>query len=608
MIALLLRLAAAAPAPTDHVLGGPGFAFCQEAGRGGPEALAYCDLLDGLPPDRCPGLRETCARGAVEPEPSSGCDPNAGDPRRDALAGAPDAPVTEPPAFEPPAWLEDLSSLARWVTALLVAALVLLLLRLVARSFARPPAPPEVRAAPPPDPAGALDDLPAAPVPDVLTAARAAFAAGRFEEVVTLARGAALKHLHAQGRLALHRSRTDREYVRTASRADPEVGRALQAITRAREAWWFGRRSPDAHVARAALAAAERIVAAALALVLVGGEARAADPRYLPDGDAALPLVLQAWGHPVSWRLRSLLELDDETDVLVLNLAEVAPDDDQLAHVRGWVEAGGVLWTAGPTPAALPELGATVEEDCLAEVEPDWSWLATPRRAGPAPVFISVDGAVVRCGAGAAVRAVPLGAGVVVAFADDTWLRNGAFVDPGTERFVGDLLHTGRIVGGWPTEDPARVELATYAATQAPSQGGNNPFRSVRHARLLPFVLQLLAAAAVLAAWRGWPFSPLVDPPDRGRRAFAEHVRALGTRLARARASGVAARSLARYWHGRLGVAGLVLAAERAGRPRDEAAAFAREVEARATGDGRPAGARDHAFMEELWTITRGRT
>jgi hypothetical protein len=606
----LAALAWAAPPPSDHVLSEPGFAFCTEAGRGGPEVLRYCPLLEGLPPDRCPGLRETCARGTPPPaEPPSGCDERRVA-RRDAIGGEPEAPAAEPPELTLPDWAEQLRSLSRWVMAFLVAGLVLVLLRLLVRSFGRPaPAPPRPAVADPePEGTPPLEELPAQPVPDVLAAARAALAAGRFDEVVALARGAALKHLHEQGKVVLHRSRTDREYVRATRRAAPDAGEALASIASAREASLFGRRPPDAGVAAAALAAAERIVAAALLLAVLGAEARAADPRYGPYGDAALPALLQAWGHPVSWRLRSLDEVDGSTDVLVLDLVELDATAEQLEHLRAWVEAGGVLWVAGPLDVTFPELGPTVVAECTPEVDPLWASLSTPRSLDEVRVYAEPASPIVWCGEGAAAQVLHLGEGVVVAFADDQWLLNGAFVDPGTERFVGDLLHTGRIVDRWPTDDPARVELATYAATQAPSQGGGNPFRSVANARLLPFVFQLLAAFAVLALWRGWPFAPLRDPARDGRRAFAEHVRALGTRLMRGRASGVAARSLARYWHGRLGTAGLVLAAERAGRTRDEAQALAREVEARATGPGRASGGADHAFMEELWTITRGRT
>lgn len=610
MIALLLAVARAAEPPTDEVLG-EGFPFCTEAGRGGPEVLRLCPLLEGLPEDRCPGLRQTCAGETPPPQESAGCNqPPGGSGDPDGIAGAPEAPPQELPELDLGDWAEWLGAVTRWGAAFLVAALVLLLLRVAWRTFARP------AAAPGPAPAApvvadepTVEELPVAPVADVLSAARAALAAGRYDEVVALARGASLKHLAETGRLALHRARTDREYVRAARRAGAD-GDLLRTVTAAREASLFGRRPVDEGVARAVLAAAERLVAAAALVCFAVGasDAHAGDPRYGPSGDAALPLVLQAWGHTVTWRLRSLDDLSAETDVLVLDLAAVGPTDEQLLHVREWVEGGGVLWVAGAPSVGFDELGPIDVGPCQPEIDPGFGALDTPQTSRPeGPVWALAPSPIVWCSAGgAAAQVLHLGEGVVVAFADDEWLLNGAFVDPGTERFVGDLLHVGRVVDAWPTNDPPHVELATLASTRAPSDGSNNPFRSVANARLLPFVLQLLLAGAVLGAWRGWPFSPLRAPEEDGRRRFSEHVRALGTRLSRGRASGVAARSLARYWHARLGAAGLVLAAQRAGLSREAAAAFAREVEARAGGEG-ARSASDHEFMEELWSITRGR-
>lgn len=614
MIAWLAALATAAPPPTDDVLDDRGgFSWCTDADRGGPEVMRLCPLVEGLPPDRCPGLQKTCAAGTPPPPEPVGCEPpRAESDRADRVAGAPDAPPERDEEWDLSKWdLEDLrqtaAAIARWVTAFLVATIVLLLLRAAWRTFAAPrgrPAP--APTAPDAPVVEAAEELPPEPVPNVLAAARAALDAGRFDEVIVLARGAALKHLQERGRLALHRARTDREYVRELRRGGGD-GEALATITRSRERWLFGRAPLDADTARAVLSAAERLVAAAL-LLLIARTAAAADPRYAPNGDAALPLVLQAWGHQVTWRLRSLDDLDADTDVLLLDLGAVGPTAEQLWHVREWVGEGGVLWVAGRPVAGFDELGDLTVEGCVPEVDPAFEHLATPRLAGVGTTWVTPQQGVVWCGSGALVQVVHLGEGAVVAFADDAWLRNGAFVDPGTERFVGDLLHVGRIVDAWPTEDPPRIELATSAAADAPSEGANNPFRSVANARLLPFVLQLLLAGATLAVWRGWPFSPLREPASTGRSGFSEHVRALGVRLGRGRASGVAARSLARYWHGRLGTAGLVLAAERHGRSRADAHAFAREVEDRATGDGRPGGPADHAFMEDLWTITRGRT
>jgi hypothetical protein len=59
----------------------------------------------------------------------------------------------------------------------------------------------------------------------------------------------------------------------------------------------------------------------------------------------------------------------------------------------------------------------------------------------------------------------------------------------------------------------------------------------MRKARLTPVIAQLLALALLFLVWKGAHFGLPRDPPARNRRAFADHVRALGTIYARAKAS-----------------------------------------------------------------------
>jgi hypothetical protein len=199
---------------------------------------------------------------------------------------------------------------------------------------------------------------------------------------------------------------------------------------------------------------------------------------------------------------------------------------------------------------------------------------------------------------------------VVVAIADPRLLWNGALVHPDNEAFLGELAYAGQSLEGWPIPTPARLQLATLASAAAESDTSvNNPFRSLANARLLAFVLQLMATFALVALWRGAPFAPLRDPRDEGRIGFVEHVLAHGRRWSRLRASGYAARAMASLWLSRLGPAGLQWAAERAGYAPDAARTWVREVEARAAGAASPSdAARDHAWMEELWRVTRGRS
>ncbi|MEQ1506955.1 MAG: hypothetical protein ABMB14_32305, partial [Myxococcota bacterium] len=206
-----------------------------------------------------------------------------------------------------------------------------------------------------------------------------------------------------------------------------------------------------------------------------------------------------------------------------------------------------------------------------------------------------------------AVELLDLGAGVVVAMADPVYLWNGSFVHPDNERFVGDLVFVGQSVEGWALSVPPTVQLATWGSVASSSDGGaaSNPLSSLARAGLLPFVLQALVCWTLVGLWRGWPFAPLRDPPDPGRRSFVEHVTALGTRYWRIGAAEHAGRAYASLWVARLGSEGLQLAAGRAGYTPDRARAWAAEIEGVAS--GAPVDPERLAKrMEELWIVTSG--
>jgi hypothetical protein len=107
--------------------------------------------------------------------------------------------------------------------------------------------------------------------------------------------------------------------------------------------------------------------------------------------------------------------------------------------------------------------------------------------------------------------------------------------------------------------------------------------------------------------WVGWPFGRPKDEADRDRRAFVEHVQALGTRYYRLGASGYALRRLSALWLARLGPQGLEWAAARAGYAPQDARRFAERVAASAARREPAAEPEDLDRMEELWRVTRSR-
>jgi hypothetical protein len=66
--------------------------------------------------------------------------------------------------------------------------------------------------------------------------------------------------------------------------------------------------------------------------------------------------------------------------------------------------------------------------------------------------------------------------------------------------------------------------------------GSDSPIASLKSAGMLPMMLQLLALALLLAVRQGTSFGARRDDQKRERRAFADHVRAIASNYAKAKA------------------------------------------------------------------------
>lgn len=608
------------------------FRFCHDAELDLPEREldAWCDLLDEAPEEQCPGLREACAAREDDtdpgPPPSSGCGGQGGGSGSVEPPEAPQAPTRPAPSSELDLTLaEGFVSIVRWTVAFLVAAVLVGLLYLLVRVLVRWFGNRRVEDAPTPErPAVQVtvavpdpDEVPDAPVGDLLSGARAALAAGRLEDAVLLARGASLRSLGNAGRLRLHRSRTDREYVR-ALRREKELQGHLRAVVRAVEDVRWGGRRVSAEVAAAAVEAASRVIAPTAVLFLVlgallalPGTARA--DEYALDGAAALPSVFERYGFEVSWRLRTVQSVDDSVDVLVLDTWDVVLEEDDGVVLRQWVEDGGLLVVSG-LPPGFPELGTLetwprVEADLRVHRHARDAGLGLPRLPGHAPDHVFRDGdarALVVADAASGDAAViaslyKVGRGAVVAVSDSRVFRNGFFLAPANVTFVGGLPWAIQDMGWVDLPPEPRLELVTIGG----SPSGGSPLGAMANARLLPFVLQLLLLLAVVALWRGWPFGPLRDPPSEGRLLFAEHAEALGRRLRRVGASRHVASTHADLWLRRLGPVALQAAAERHGYSPEQARDLVSRARALADDPDGPDGPGDLDTLEELWRITK---
>ena len=160
-LGLVAFAGAEVPDAEETVLDDRAYRFCHEAGLDAQDAMTWCALLEGLPEERCPGLRETCEHLGEDdygtPQESGGCTERASggwggsDGERSELASAPE----KPRYFEAQGCEQQIQApegggaLLKWVVAGFVAAGVLVLLRLLwpYLGFRRDPDPmPEVPA------------------------------------------------------------------------------------------------------------------------------------------------------------------------------------------------------------------------------------------------------------------------------------------------------------------------------------------------------------------------------------------------------------------------------------------------------------------------------
>lgn len=615
MIVLLVGLAFADAPPWRGVVDDPAYPFCGVEGVDAEEARAWCDLLDEVPPGACPGLRATCA-GAADggttddwrERLSQGCKGASSPARAGAFTAPPEPPTPREGCAPPPTDAPSMgTSVLRWVVAIGVAVLVVGIGRFlwVAFGFGRKalatrPAPPPVgRAVVAPDAAELTD----APSGDLLAAARQALAEGRADDAVLLARAALLRTLAERGALVLDPARTDREYARALRGKPAEAG--VRELVGYVEGIRWGGRGVGAEVAARAIAAAERVIVGAVALILLLAAPEARAGRYGPDGDAALRPMFERAGYEASWRLRGLGEIEDDLDVLVLDAEAVALDTADRAALRAWVERGGLLVVAGELPDGFPEVGPRIEvPPSSVSIGPD-APLGLPVPRWPLGIGAAYEGGsaerwVVTPEGHGAVLAARVGEGGLIAIADGRLLSNGALLVRRNEGFLlaGPMLGDSR--GDWSLPPAPRLQIATRGGSDAQS-----PMGALWSGRLLPLVLQLLFVGALVALWRGWPFAPLREPPRGERASFAEHVRALGLRYARGRATARALALSGGWWLDRLGREGFLAAARKAGLPEGRGEALLVSiVAARADSAGTAATLKD---LEDLWTLTRRR-
>jgi hypothetical protein len=549
------------------------YRFCHEDDYPlAPDEHAWCAIVGDVS-EACPSLPRACRLPPVDRTLSSLFGARGRLRRIGKRGQAAERPEQPDARRRPPdcnGSLGDLAGMSRPARVVFVAMIVLFvvaLVRIVVKNLVKVRGPATSTS---PD-APAAEDAEAASAPrgpvetDVerlLARARDAAARGDYARAVDDAYAALLRRLDGDGRIEIHPSRTNGDYVR-ALRAEPDLRRSVRSIVRDVEGVQFGATAASETVFQSILARvipiATRVGAVLLLVLGLGTSVACGDADELqdtgygdtsPSGAQAVIEVMGRHGVKVTRRTETLATLEGRRAVVLLPDAML--DDAIWQHVLAWVrETGGTLVIAG-VPGLPREIGQLIVTD--PETSPSLTpspgvrWVGHPRVSLPPGSSVApsasdpdagelgdagaiglrvVEGPVLRRGESVVVTERRVGAGKIVVVADERLVTNAALVVDDDATFLLSLLHRSSFA---PEHEVELCDGFTGA-------GSRTPIESVDRAHLTPFLLQLFALVALLYLWKGLPFARLRDPPSETRRAFVDHVRALGLAYRRARAT-----------------------------------------------------------------------
>ncbi len=418
---------------------------------------------------------------------------------------------------------------------------------------------------------------PAAPphAPDVSTAlpeddlvallARAEGLARRGERAAALALylAASLRALDKRGALRLGRDRTNGEYVRLCT--DEGAARQLRDIVREVDRVQFGREdaTPEA-VARTATRAhtiVRALPVALLGFVLVtlllgcsgSGRTRAWIGRAGDDpaGDELFEAMLRRQGlraEPLGASLAAipLPQPGEPSPGVMVDVERVPLDAETRSHLVEWVDAGGVLVLAGSPETWPPEFGAVSATTCAP---------GDLRARGPAGSGTE-RGAL----AGAAALRAPDDSHRVGWFGDDSTYAAVVFHRSGSVLAIAsDELFTNVGLSRPDNAAVAAVILSNadcsdlkVAHAEDGSSAPSTPVGALVRAGLGLGLVHALVAAVVLFLAVGVRMVRAKPAPPPPRRAFVEHVDAVGGLYARTRSAPHALAVYARFADERL--------------------------------------------------------
>jgi len=503
--------------------------FCEDTSyRLRDRDRALCELSEPAS-GRCPAFRNLCAR-----------------------AGAPRAPSSDPHKPESRSELEvpgAMSSAARVVFWLLIAVVAIGLIAAILKNAIGDRPAKAASTEPESDERRPHAALPRGPVETsverLLSRARAAARRGEYASAMADCHAALLRQLEHMGVLELQSACTNGDYVRALG-GHPELQRQLLSAVRELEPVQFGAASASSGAFERLLRSVMSLVgragpAALLALFATLGTSSAAFAAGSAEGvwgrgPSGLSLVhelLAVREIESGQRVRPLSDLEEDAEPDALVVLDGQHDEKDWDALLSFAARGGILIVADPQPVSR-RLGATAMtgvcdgkltiESALIDLGPGHVGVRVP--AHDVLRLVNDEGpafeTLASCGEEAYVARKPLGVGSVVVLPSADLFTNVSMLSADNASFVSALL-----------ADVDEVEFVG-AWTGA---GASTPFEAVANTRLTPALVQLFLLLAVLYVWKGAHFGRPRDPPPRSRRAFVEHVRALGLTYARAQAA-----------------------------------------------------------------------
>jgi hypothetical protein len=521
--ALLAVGSAHAQTPTERarqILREPAYPFCHDSNRYvRPQELRYCGYVDAR--SACPEFAQACDRMR-----------------------------TFEPSCSPPRDVGKYARPTRQILLLSLLTVVAFLSVLFVRAMARARREQKLVDRPAAAPATTeLIPLPLATAGELFARALEAHRRGEHGAALYALYGALLRRLDERGVIRLDPAATPGDYLRQCR--ETEIQGPLRATTREVERVRFGGLAPTAEAFERLRPLVEPIVRTVTALVLMvalaagtagcGGLAGGfgGGGETSPAGHRAVRALLNSSGVSAR-RLREAPERVQDVDrVLVLDAAATPLDEDQWSAVLAWVDRGGRLLLAGGSASWPGSLGV--------------STLNSGFNGSVVRLADTVGGETVRVPGGS--RALDAGeAGYSVASYASS---GGAYAvwsvrNRGTVLLLAEpeLLTNGGIAVG--DNASAAVSLVRALAEHRPVYfvedtvgAASNPLRSMERTGLLPVLLQGLLALTLFYLSVGRHFGTPRERTEVSRRAFTEHVRAVGALYARARASQAALRQYA---------------------------------------------------------------